>query len=191
MMIDIETCALSTSAAVWEVGWVTWDEVHFPGSGGQFFLDIANHAQSRRRIDDDTVRFLEKDAPSWAAYQDFRDFRDEDNLKTLAAAIDEADHVWCKGASFDFAILKDLFEDYGIATPPRAYRKERCMRVLQAMYPRVRLELDPESVHGALYDAQEQMKWVAAAWSRWKRERYIARRAAEEGLHIQLLEPVG
>lgn len=158
-MIDLETGDTAYTAAVWEVGCVVVDGV--TGEIEQetaFFLNMSSPMQAKRTVSAATVEYLDENSPQWPKYNDAI-IDDNDSIiamQTLAVLLCTCDEVWCKGASFDFPILRGLFEDFGMSYPIQ-FRKERCMRVMLALYPDVPMLLDTSKTHGALYDAQAQM----------------------------------
>ncbi|EES1597470.1 3'-5' exoribonuclease [Escherichia coli] len=81
--------------------------------------------------------------------------------------------IWCKGASFDFPILKSaITRTAGEKSIPWCYWNERCMRPLIAMAESTGWKMPGRSgkeaiAHTALSDAIYQAKIVSEIWQRF------------------------
>lgn len=170
LMIDLETFSLAPNAAVWELGYAH----NFNEPDKHIFCDavfIQSELFNTKGFDVDprTVAWVEDNCPSFKDYgrwvqdnapADVQVRRDamRYDLTLISDLIKNADHVWCKGADFDFPILKNLYYQAGVALPPMMYRKQRCFRTLWAMCNESTYKVDPVLAHGAASDALFQLK---------------------------------
>lgn len=80
--------------------------------------------------------------------------------KWLQKNQDKDTQVWCKGPSFDFAILAAAYRACGKSIPWQ-FRSERDMRTITAL-PFATEKISPLTPHHALHDAIAQAQQVAA-----------------------------
>lgn len=167
VMIDIETMSTSTKAVVLQVGAVRFDKNGIyesmqvsPCPRGQ----IKDHG---RIMDMDTLLWWSSQ-PSWGRVlgDAIRDLSlVSDQLEALRSFMHKmntkAVKVWANSPTFDLAILRDLYKDYG--TPvPWSFRNERDMRTLMDCVPKgCKVKRD---LHIAVEDAKDQAESVIKAW---------------------------
>ena len=82
-------------------------------------------------------------------------------LQEVAKMITRYDKLWVKGASFDYPILKSLFNDYNVKVPWN-FRNESCIRSFLNVKPKnfeaeFRKNNPNNVVHNALDDAIYQV----------------------------------
>lgn len=77
------------------------------------------------------------------------------------------DEVWGYAASFDCAILENLFDNLDIPCP-WTYKQVRCLRTAAALFPDAKPEQRTGDEHNALYDAIYQAEWIANIKTRMK-----------------------
>lgn len=160
VMIDCETLALASNAAVWQVGWKDMSsDVHHvayinPG-------EIQHHVQTGRLAEaTGTIEWALKTygAPSpfnrW--YADYNGGQNNNGTHSIAelhrdmsSLIGPSTTVWAKGADFDFPILSHLFSLVGLPAPWH-YRNKACMRTLKML-----AELEATDAH---LDTMQKMK---------------------------------
>lgn len=142
-MIDIETVGLDFNTVVWQVSCVEFvihaDHACIPL--GNDFTTYLDHAEQIENLNAGRLTWSE-DTADWLSNQPCKDeftnwrFKHTPGWETNTVlglhegltrmGIADAD-VWCKGADFDFAILKTQFAVAGLKTPWH-YRKQNCMR---------------------------------------------------------------
>ncbi len=175
VMIDLETLSKEPNAALVAIG-----AVFFEPSTGQlsesFYLtvDPANSQRNGGHVCAETVAWwcrqsaevraelTTESVSEWIALRDFMDFlgvhgpRNPDNLR-----------VWCKGASFDFPIIKSALERNHYPTPWN-YWNERCLRPLIACAGVTGYVPHPRKTesHNALTDAVYQAEMACEIWQR-------------------------
>jgi len=161
LMIDIETTSLDVGTSVWEIGYWeigsdfddTYGDNHF---NGRFIL---NPYEQERLVDDATIDWLDKNSDSWKNAKVLFDLCDP--TKMILDLFQEDvksegfDEVWCKGADFDFAILRSLYRQYEIDLPWH-YRDQCCMRGFQNTFPEIQMVFTKDESHSAMYDARSQ-----------------------------------
>jgi len=137
-MIDIETLDTTARAVVLSIG-----AVAFTFNGGEqafpFYRGIAYDDQLKRgrSASQSTLQFWnqQSEAARGAAFNGIRTPTEEVlvELNDFINARDGQDAlVWAYPASFDIAILKDLYEDYEMEVPWH-YRNVRCLRTLYSL----------------------------------------------------------
>ncbi|HDP7545172.1 TPA: 3'-5' exoribonuclease [Escherichia coli] len=182
LMIDTETLGNGPDAAIFAIGAVFFDP--FTGRlGKQFeqFIDPVDSERNGGTVNAATAlwwagqsvearaHLRNADGTEIAAVTEFLAFissnmRDESPGWPLT--------VWCKGASFDFLILKSaITRTVGEKSIPWCFWNERCMGALIAMAEstgwRMPDRAGKETAHTALGDAVYQAKVVSEIWQRF------------------------
>ncbi|HBQ4880929.1 TPA: 3'-5' exoribonuclease [Escherichia coli] len=183
LMIDTETLGTGPDAVIFAIGAVFFDP--FTGKLGKQFEKYIDPVDSERN--GGTVNasialwwagqsvearscLLNAEGTELAAVTEFlafisRNMQDE----TLGKALT----VWCKGASFDFPILRSAIKrTAGEKSIPWRYWNERCMRPLIDMAKSSGWRMPGRSgketiAHTALGDAIYQAKVVSEIWQRF------------------------
>ena len=174
-MLDIETLATKATALVWAVGLVEFDPCSTIIENPRiFYVNKAEQLRIRRLIDGDTVRWTREKGDvagyeKWLGMQSPNEFGEADPRLTgiitlhreLSGIVGMDNTIWCNGASFDFGVMRSLFDDAGL-TLPWHFRNEVCMRTLRVLAGGGLAELPEVSgvAHNAADDAVYQAKWV-------------------------------
>lgn len=170
LMIDLETFSMAPNAAVWELGYAH----NFEGdpqnlNSDAFFFQSELFNAEGFDVNPTTVDWVTANCPSFNHYDRWlhdiaaagageRCDAMRFDLSLVADLMEEADHVWCKGADFDFPIIKNLYYQAGIRLPRMLYRKQRCFRTLWALCNEGTYKVDPTLAHGAENDAFFQLQ---------------------------------
>ncbi|MBB7084368.1 3'-5' exoribonuclease, partial [Escherichia coli] len=183
LMIDTETLGTGPDAVIFAIGAVFFDP--FTGKLGKQFEKYIDPVDSERNggtVNASTALWwagqsvearsclLNAEGTELAAVTEFlafisRNMQDE----TLGKALT----VWCKGASFDFPILRSAIKrTAGEKSVPWRYWNERCMRSLIDMAKSSGWRMPGRSgketiAHTALGDAIYQAKVVSEIWQRF------------------------
>ncbi len=176
VMVDIESLGRRAGCAITQIGLVEF----FPSLTGERCLGAGMCVEVSAK---DCARFglaLEAETLGWWIDR-ARDGREVPGFTREASPLDQAlcevrrffavrdDRpvlVWCRGASFDFPILKEAFRVTGQEVPWR-YHEERCARTFCALpwVPQVDHEERAAGVaHDALADAKAQAMELCEAW---------------------------
>ncbi|MBB7536257.1 3'-5' exonuclease [Escherichia coli] len=183
LMIDTETLGTGPDAVIFAIGAVFFDP--FTGKLGKQFEKYIDPVDSERNggtVDASTAVWwagesakaraclLNAEGTELAAVTEFlafisRNMQDETLGNQLI--------VWCKGASFDFPILRSAIKrTAGEKSVPWRYWNERCMRSLIDMAKSSGWRMPGRSgketiAHTALGDAIYQAKVVSEIWQRF------------------------
>ncbi|HAX1979531.1 TPA: 3'-5' exoribonuclease [Escherichia coli] len=183
LMIDTETLGTGPDAVIFAIGAVFFDP--FTGKLGKQFEKYIDPVDSERNggtVNASTALWwagesaearaclLNAEGTELAAVTEFlafisRNMQDE----TLGKALT----VWCKGASFDFPILRSAIKrTAGEKSIPWRYWNERCMRPLIDMAKSSGWRMPGRSgketiAHTALGDAIYQARVVSEIWQRF------------------------
>lgn len=180
IMVDIETLGITETAHILSIGLCSFsltEGVRNTDGRWEFQLGLA---EQNRSIDVSTLDFwLRQPAETFAKVTKL-DLSLKDALESLVDII--TDHkrdgnkvkLWCNGANFDFAILKNALKQCHMPTP-WAYYEENCMRSVKTLVGanydrlcdmvthRVSAKGFTTNTHEALSDAIWQAEFVAAA----------------------------
>lgn len=162
LVIDIETLATDVNAVVTQVGWVVIDvspegvatvaDIPNDWRCGSTNLKYGAQIQSGRTFDPATFQWwLRQDRDVFASVVDQTHAIHHEALLvnlTEIRRICSIDSVWAYGASFDFAILRSLWNN----TTPWAYKAERCARTIARVYNQ---KGSGHTTHRAIEDAQQ------------------------------------
>ncbi len=167
IMIDIETFGLSPKGMIASIGAVSFGYGELPMLQvfDSFYLNVRTEHQDRL-ITPSTVEWWLKQSKK-AQEALLEDPRVDLNsaLKSLTSFIRGADRIWANGVSFDLAILRDAFEEYGQAIP-WGYGQEMCMRSIRVLGKELGLDYSTYKntsgivQHNALADAKLQAQYV-------------------------------
>lgn len=129
MMVDIETLSRLPSAYVAQIGYcvANLDTGELLDEGT---IDLTHEGQESRHQEDETIQWwISQDkAVFQAVFQGENRISKDDAFQFLKGVVEKhgVDSVWAKQASFDFAILSDLWE----GKRPWNFRAESEMRVM-------------------------------------------------------------
>lgn len=149
IMVDIETLSTEPNACILSIGAVRFDEEGLIYC--EFYKNII--PQNNRHIDVDTVEWWFNYPEAYSELKKDRWYLKE-ALYSLGRFICKGDMVWAKSPSFDLAILKNAYKEYGIVIP-WDFRNERDVRTAE--------KRKVESVgtkHNALDDCYTQIKSI-------------------------------
>jgi|TARA_Y100000114_G_C11742130_1_gene319573 hypothetical protein len=161
-MIDLETLSTNPNATILTVGGVKFDPYTQmkPYSDLYFRVDVDSQTSANRDVQQETL--------DWWATQP-KEIMEEALGDKDRISVDEAikrinkfsvgvDVFWCQGPLFDYAILQDLYKQFGKPVPWQ-YWQIRDSRTLFSLVPR-----DPNEkrtgMHNALEDCHFQAKKV-------------------------------
>jgi DNA polymerase III alpha subunit (gram-positive type) len=172
-MLDIETLGVNPGCVVLSIGAVSFNETDI---FGKFYEPISIEKSvdlHKLTIEPRTMRWWMEQSPEARQYA----FVETDNeldqvLENLSATFDWTEHqVWCNGASFDFPILKRLYQQAGIEVPWQFYN-EMDFRTFKNLYKDLfkAVRVQPEIAHHGLYDALAQAKTLQAMFKSLKSE---------------------
>lgn len=177
-MIDFETLSLRPDAVVLQAGWcffdVEPDKVPHIYPHASHKVGISAEHQRSRTISKSTLEWwegqdvaLSEDVMNGQYSLEFfaREFFD-----SWSYSADSTTQLWAKGADFDIAILKDIFDQLeyhqgedadgkGGKSYPWGHREIRCLRTLSSLYPDIE-RVDYGKPHDALDDAIAQAMTV-------------------------------
>lgn len=151
MMIDTETLDTAPSAVILELSTVLFDGNSVPGSisPATYIFDQKAQLAVGRTIDHSTVAWWEQNLAKDAYLPQDKIYIERllDNTLTdttvpeAHAALTESiskvtGYIWCKGASFDFPIIKSFFRSFGMSDPfsdNKNYRKQMDLRTYETI----------------------------------------------------------
>lgn len=154
IMLDIETLATGTNAAITSIGAVKF-------GGGEILdsfyyrVDLDSCMNYGLEIHPNTIMWWmsqSDDARSELTNSDTTDIVLALEWFSLFAGEDA--EVWGNGATFDNVNLRNAYEKCGLKTP-WSFRKDMCYRTIKNLYPDIKLEREGTH-HNALDDAKSQ-----------------------------------
>lgn len=167
IMVDIETMGCRASAPILEIGACAFDLDR--GIFDHFQADIALASAMEAGAKPDAATILwwlgrEERARAALTAATPREPIGE-AVRGLAAFVrrHEGATVWCKGASFDFPIVKFAFGGQKLPCP-WPHWDERCLRTLLGERPELHALRFEGVPHRALDDARHQARQVLEAW---------------------------
>lgn len=151
MMVDIETLDTAPSAVVLELSTVIFTDS--PGikqtSPATYIFDRNHQASVGRTVSQDTLDWWDEKlsnksyAPQDKIYLELLLNNKSVNItpKEAHIALTESlkqvtGYIWCKGASFDFPIIKSFFASFGLSDPfsdNKNYRKQMDLRTYETI----------------------------------------------------------
>jgi DNA polymerase III epsilon subunit-like protein len=135
-MIDIETLGRKAGCVITSIGAVKFNLDGLADSPFYCRIDIADACERLGlRMDADTVMWwMRQNEAARMEIAAQPGVQLDAVLGQFTSWLGEVDEVWCKGASFDFPILKEAFDRVGVEMPWKYYQ-ERCARTLMALDP--------------------------------------------------------
>lgn len=162
IVVDTETGALDSKAAVYDIGAVVAWPIHL---GASFSIKIkpSSYNGTAFEVNAETLQWHKDNKPGYLEQceEEGVDFREAaqvfaDWLQTYAANFDL--HMWAQGKDFDQSVLGWLFNQCSIKQP-YSYRNFHCTRDLLFLNPAARIRGgQDEAAHTALADAE----WAAS-----------------------------
>lgn len=164
IMIDIETFGLSPKGVIASVGAVSFECGEFPILGS-LYLNVRTDDQDRVMTPSTIEWWLQQSREAQEALLKQPRATLGSALKSLASFVRNADHIWANGVSFDLAILRDAYEQYGQPIPWK-YGQEMCMMSIRVLGKELGLDysvyksMSRTVQHNALADATLQARYV-------------------------------
>jgi hypothetical protein len=179
VMIDLETLGTTETAHILSIGLCTFSLEEGVRNQDEKILLQPGAAEQGRTIDIDTLSWWLAQSPELFRRTLVDKTTLKDALERLSSQLASYRfgptrvNLWCNGANFDFAILRDAFNQMGMAVPWKYY-DENCIRGLKTIsadinevYKRTNMSLDDKGIliepHNALSDAIWQAEFVACA----------------------------
>lgn len=178
IMLDLETLGTRPGSVITSIGAVKFSA---GGIGETFYrrIDIADSMKAGLKVDPDTLKF-------WFKQPDESRLELTEPGELLTVVLlefntfigDEEVCIWGNGASFDNALLAEVYRvvDY---TMPWKFWNERCYRTLKALHPEKPFRQRHGVHHNALDDAISQAEHLITVPSFQKMEEFNAAYLAE------------
>lgn len=167
-MLDLETLSTRPNAVILTLGAVKFNPFSLgdPGPGLYIRPDVDEQIAQGRDVQDETVNWWmsqAEDVREEALGTDGR-ISVESMYRQLNRFLVGADSIWAQGPLFDFAILENLYRQYGWPTPWQ-YWQIRDSRTLFGVHgdPRVKGKV---GLHNALEDCVSQATAVQQVYNR-------------------------
>jgi len=167
-MLDLETLSTRPNAVILTLGAVKFNPLSLvdPGPGLYIRPDVDEQIAQGRDVQDETVNWWmsqAEDVREEALGTDGR-ISVESMYRQLNRFLVGADSIWAQGPLFDFAILENLYRQYGWPTPWQ-YWQIRDSRTLFGVHgdPRVKGKV---GLHNALEDCVSQATAVQQVYNR-------------------------
>lgn len=165
VMIDLETLDVRPEAVVLSIGIALFepnDPSKAPIEGYYGVLDKGAQADVGRTVSQSTLDWWSQQSPQARTVLTAVQKPVTAVLKSVIKKIewDAVEGVWGNGASFDNAMLKSLFADFGMELPWMFYH-DRCHRTVKALHERQfgRSNFPRQGTHhNALDDAMHQAR---------------------------------
>ena len=168
IMLDLETLSTRPNAVILTLGAVKFNPftLEDPGPGLYVRPDVDEQIAQGRDVQDETVNWWmnqAEDVREEALGTDGR-ISVEDMYRQLNRFLVGANSIWAQGPLFDFAILENLYRQYGWPTPWQ-YWQIRDSRTLFGVHgdPRVKGKV---GLHNALEDCVSQATAVQQVYNR-------------------------
>jgi len=167
-MLDLETLSTRPNAVILTLGAVKFNpfSLEDPGPGLYIRPDVDEQIAQGRDVQDETVNWWmnqAEDVREEALGTDGR-ISVEDMYRQLNRFLVGANSIWAQGPLFDFAILENLYRQYGWPTPWQ-YWQIRDSRTLFGVHgdPRVKGKV---GLHNALEDCVSQASAVQQVYNK-------------------------
>lgn len=182
-MIDLETLDTAPSSIILEMGLVTFEmnsslyspTILTPSIKAQLISGRTQsdetldwwRTQSQRTDRSVATQLYIKDLLNGTPPETHSPEKIYDTLRDTIAEVTGS--IWCKGASFDFPIIRSYFQTYGLRDPI-PYHKQMCLRTAinlaksQGMVPEKR----GTTSHTAHGDCLTQIEQVRELWRFWR-----------------------
>ena len=163
VMIDIETMATTSDAAIVSIGTLAFEYAQTDFKNNRSFYIELDWRSQKRRISPDTVEWWR--GQSKEARNGLRGTCNlKEGLKKLANAHDwEHTEVWANGPTFDIGILEHAMRNEGVSVPWKFFLL-RDVRTIKAMYEKRRSGISERlafnNSHNALEDCFVQTEAV-------------------------------
>lgn len=158
IMLDIETLGTNPGCVVLSIGAVEFDESNI-GKTFHVHIDVESCVAQGLTIEPRTVMWWMEQSDDARKAILTQGVKLEEALELFSKAFNWKDkRVWCNGASFDFPILKALFEATGRKLP-WAYYHEMDFRTIKNFFSKKQFEemrVRPRTAHDGLEDAAAQ-----------------------------------
>lgn len=164
--IDLETLDTSATAAIVSIGAVVFDpHAQYFTVLNSFYVNCHIDGQERSISHSTLCWWMKQPDAIRAAFVE-----GAADLSEALVALDlfltgeneteplQLDEIWAKPAMFDISILEHAYSQCGM-TVPWHYRTPRCLRTLQALYPKIDIGFEGDK-HNALADALHQAKLI-------------------------------
>jgi hypothetical protein len=168
IMLDLETLSTRPNAVILTLGAVKFNpfSLEDPGPGLYVRPDVDEQIAQGRDVQDETVNWWmnqAEDVREEALGTDGR-ISVEDMYRQLNRFLVGANSIWAQGPLFDFAILENLYRQYGWPTPWQ-YWQIRDSRTLFGVHgdPRVKGKV---GLHNALEDCVSQATAVQQVYNK-------------------------
>ena len=164
--VDLETLGTTANSAIISIGACAFNDEEI--SPMQFYLpvDLQSCIDAGFALNADTIKWwMSQSKEAQAVFKDKNAVDIETALKAYKNWIYKVtenkprqSNVWSLGASFDIPMISYGFDKFKIPDPI-PFWNHRCLRTLQALYPKVKLEREGEH-HNAKDDAIHQAKTI-------------------------------
>ena len=159
IMFDLETLGKNPGCVVLSIGVVEFDMTGIKKEYQLFFDPVDQEAYGLKAEADTVMWWFKQSKEAQAAILEGSTVNLSDGLKILTDASSWSNaRVWVNGASFDFPILKALFDAASLPIPWKYYN-ECCFRTIKNQVSKTRydhLRVMPELTHDGLADARAQ-----------------------------------
>jgi DNA polymerase III epsilon subunit-like protein len=159
IMFDLETLGKNPGCIVLSIGVVEFDMTGIKKEYQLFFDPVDQEAYGLKAEADTVMWWFKQNKEAQTAILEGSTVNLVDGLKILTDASSWSNaRVWVNGASFDFPILKALFEAAGLTTPWKYYN-ECCFRTVKNQVSKTAydaLRVKPDLAHDGLADARAQ-----------------------------------
>lgn len=191
LMIDIETLDTQPSAIILEIGLVSFTETSEIFRPSSYRPAIAMQEAVGRTLSESTLGWwedqLRKEEIPMNSRLHMQELLEGNGISQSVESIHRAissevaevtGYVWCKGAGFDFPIIKSFFNSFNLADP-LPYRKLMCLRTAQALakdsgfVPSLHVSRIPK--HIAFDDCLQQIELLREIWQHFSRGRTLTR----------------
>lgn len=172
VMLDLETMGTAPSAAIVQIGAVTFrlgDEPYVNPTGFQAQVALQSSLMAGGSLDIETMRWWCERNPE-AQHSISADAGPlAGTLQSLVSWWPDDAYLWSHGAAFDVPVLESAFRAVGLKVP-YDYRRVRDTRTLFDLAAALAGWQRPkrETAHTALADARAQAEDVVAAWKALK-----------------------
>lgn len=134
LMIDLETLATTTDAAILSIGWASFSQEEGVQDNGQFNVRSLDNLSHGRRIDPSTVAWwFSQDPEAIVSLVRPKPFSLASALEHLEALIVRHKYIWAKPPQFDLSILANAYDNVLVKRPPWHHRNERDARTVLAL----------------------------------------------------------
>ncbi len=178
LMIDLETLATSPRAGVIQISAVLFHDEPGYKEAGVFdkHYSVGHNMMADRTISPDTVKWWQQGdrAAKYAKHEFGAPHQLQDCATEFRAWYDafpkKPSCIWSNGASFDLPIMRDLFEQFGVAgkkNTPWPYWNECCFRTITRpeksawdAFKKSYQFMFGQGAHDGLFDARMQAEFL-------------------------------